>query len=431
MSAVRRRNARVYWRGLCDCVVGEITSSQMRERYRRWIHDWESRMTSRDNNRVVRPFEWGADWTTQWPGVGRVAVPQDQTDHAAMVEYFGAVNEQLIHNSDEFFAYKTPADFHIEHRKVELFHTGSEPPKKPIKDEWGKFLRFTSPVPSPYHENNRVNARWFPANGHRAVVLLPQWNADGVSQNALCRLFNMLGIAALRLSMPYHDIRRPAGFTRADFAVSANVGRTIDATRQGIADIRSCMDWLERRGYTKLGIVGTSLGSCYAFLASAHDPRIQVNVFNHASTAFGDVVWTGQSTRHIREGLEQAGLTQQRLGALWAAISPVHYYEKFAGPDAAGRDKKVLIVYADYDLTFPREYSLKVVEAFQRHEVNFECRVLPCGHYTTGETPFKYMDGWYLGSFVHRAFKELRAEKAAQPVRNSAAQEQQEEALTR
>jgi len=38
--------------------------------------------------------------------------------------------------------------------------------------------------------------------------------------------------------------------------------------------------------------------------------------------------------------------------------------------------------------------------------------VLPCGHYTTGETPYKYMDGWYIGSFVYRAFKALREELA-------------------
>ena len=37
-------------------------------------------------------------------------------------------------------------------------------------------------------------------------------------------------------------------------------------------------------------------------------------------------------------------------------------------------------------------------------------RYLPCGHYTTGETPYKYIDGWYLGSFIHKAFK-LLAEK--------------------
>ncbi|MGB7191405.1 MAG: abhydrolase domain-containing 18, partial [Acidobacteriaceae bacterium] len=41
-------------------------------------------------------------------------------------------------------------------------------------------------------------------------------------------------------------------------------------------------------------------------------------------------------------------------------------------------------------------------------------KVLPCGHYTTGETPYKFMDGWYLGSFVHSAFRHL-AEQSPQP----------------
>jgi hypothetical protein len=89
----------------------------------------------------------------------------------------------------------------------------------------------------------------------------------------------------------------------------------------------------------------------------------------------------------------------------------------------------VLLVYADYDLTFPREYSVQVVDAFKRHGVNFEARVLPCGHYTTGETPYKYMDGWYLGSFVYRAFKQLREEKALQTAAKSDAVE--EEILSR
>ena len=191
-------------------------------------------MTSRDNNRVVRPFEWGLEWTHSWPGIDAWIQPQDQSDHDAMVQYM--VGRSTIiwrRTATSSSPTRGPTDFRIEHRKVELFHTGSEPPKKQPKDEWGKFLRFTSAGQSPFPENNLVNARWFPAKGHRAVVLLPQWNADGVSQNALCRIFNMLGIAALRLSMPYHDIRRPAGFTRADYAVSANVARTIDADAAG------------------------------------------------------------------------------------------------------------------------------------------------------------------------------------------------------
>jgi pimeloyl-ACP methyl ester carboxylesterase len=138
-----------------------------------------------------------------------------------------------------------------------------------------------------------------------------------------------------------------------------------------------------------------------------------VNAFNHASTAFGDVTWAGQSTRHVKQALEEAGLTQERVRELWSAASPCSFYDKIVSPEADGARKKVLLVYAEYDLTFPFEYSLQVVEAFKRIGLDFEPRVLPCGHYTTGETPYKYIDGWYMGWFVYRAFKALRKEKAA------------------
>ena len=138
-----------------------------------------------------------------------------------------------------------------------------------------------------------------------------------------------LGISALRISLPYHDYRMPAELERADYAVSSNIGRTIDATRQAVIDVRCCFDWLESQGYRRLGIVGTSLGSCYACLASAHDRRIRVNVFNHCSTYFGDVVWTGLSTQHIRAGLEQH-IDADKLREAWMAISPVNYLDKLA-----------------------------------------------------------------------------------------------------
>src|SRR5205814_6878768 len=124
-----------------------------------------------------------------------------------------------------------------------------------------------------------------------------------------------------------------------DYAVSPNIGRTINATRQAVIDTRCCYDWLEEQGYQSFGIVGTSLGSCYAFLASAHDERIRVNAFNHASTYFADVVWTGQSTRHIRAAIEPV-ISQDSLRQSWLSISPVSYFEKFAA-----KQKKILLIY--------------------------------------------------------------------------------------
>ena len=95
----------------------------------------------------------------------------------------------------------------------------------------------------------------------------------------------------------------------------ANIGRTLDSVRQGVVDIRSCLDWLQQQGYQNLGVVGTSLGSCYAFIASAHDSRIRVAAFNHASTYFADVVWTGQSTRHIVAYPEAGKRSPRAIGA--------------------------------------------------------------------------------------------------------------------
>jgi dienelactone hydrolase len=403
--------------------------------YGRWMYAWETRLTTRDENRVVRPLEWGFEWIVPFletHGFNEV-VPRPEVEHddaaaeAAMVR----INQFLISHSKSFFGYERPTDFRLEERFPQLFPTNVRPETlakdAEIKRQAAEgklapaqYLRFTSPERTPYPENDLVNARWYPAPAHKdparpkqAIVVMPQWNADGFSHNSLCTLFNRMGVSALRLSKPYHDIRRPADLERSDYAVSANIGRTISAWRQAVVDIRCCLDWLEEQGYEHFGVLGTSLGSCYGYLASAHDARLRVNAFNHASTAFGDVVWTGQSTRHIRQAVQEAGLTQERVRALWAAVSPVSFYEQFRGAEANGPAKNVLVIYANYDLTFPREYSLQVVDAFRRSGLRYEVRVLPCGHYTTGETPYKFIDGWYMGSFVHRAFKALREEKAS------------------
>ena len=39
----------------------------MPSRYAQWMYDWEHRLTSVDNNRVVRPLEWGVEWARDWP----------------------------------------------------------------------------------------------------------------------------------------------------------------------------------------------------------------------------------------------------------------------------------------------------------------------------------------------------------------------------
>ena len=386
--------------------------------YADWMIRWETALTTRDTNRVVRPLEWGFDWLADFSDLAANSNESSPDALGRMIR----INDEIVTRGEQFYGYVTPADFRLEERHAELFPTNVRPEtlrqaeQIRMDAETGKtspaqFLRFTSPLRTKYPENDIVNARWYPEPMHKdskrkkqAIIVLPQWNADAFSHNALCSIFNKFGIAGLRLSKPYHDIRRPAELERSDYAVSSNVGRTIAACRQAVVDIRACIDWLQSQGYEQFGVLGTSLGSCYAFMAAAFDPRIQVCAFNHASTQFGDVVWTGQSTRHVRTAFERNRLTQDDVRSIFTGISPITVMDRFA----AEHTRQSLVIHATWDLTFLREFSLEVLENFKRRGVNFVSRVLPCGHYTTGETPYKYIDGWYMGSFVHKAYKQMR-----------------------
>jgi hypothetical protein len=379
--------------------------------------EWETALTMRDTNRITRPLEWGVEWLRDFDSYS--AKPNGCNPFHRMLE----INERIVANSEKFFDYLTPSDFRLEMRHPLLFQTNVRPETLARDAELrsqaaagnlqkAKFLRFTSPAQTCYPENDIVNARWYPApSEHRiggprqAIIVMPQWNADSFSHNALCDLFNQFGISALRLSKPYHDIRRPGELKRSDYAVSSNVGRTIAACRQAVFDIRSCIDWLELQGYQDFGILGTSLGSCYAFIAAAHDNRLKVCAFNHASTSFGDVVWSGQSTRHVRAAFDLAGLNQEQVREMFNAISPRSYMKRFAS-----ESRRVLVIHATYDLTFPIQFSRDVLSSFDRYKVDYISKILPCGHYTTGEIPYKFIDGWYLSSFINRSFRQLRCD---------------------
>jgi hypothetical protein len=398
--------------------------------YAKWMYAWEYALTTRDSNRVERPLEWGFDHLKDFGG--DEAAARVERGEVSALEAMIELNQRIVATPHEFFDYTTPTDFRIERHFPELYPTNVRPETLEQEREWKRkaeagelrrepYLRFTSGVATPYPKNDRVNARWYPAKAKdgrqpkQAMIVMPQWNADAFSHNVLCEMFNRFGISCLRLSKPYHDVRRPEELERADYAVSANVGRTIAACRQAVVDIRSCMDWLETQGYEQFGVLGTSLGSAYAFIAAAMDPRLRVCAFNHASTQFGDVVWTGQSTRHLKAAFEHAGLTQDQVREMFAGVSPMSFMAAFAA-SGAGRipqhslPRRTLVVYAPYDLTFIVKYSREVLKSFAAYGVDFVAKVLPCGHYTTGETPYKYLDGWYMGSFIWSSFRRLAAE---------------------
>ncbi len=146
--------------------------------------------------------------------------------------------------------------------------------------------------------------------------------------------------------------------------------------------------------------MGTSVGSCITFLAFVHDERFRVGVFNHVSSFFGDVVWNGLSTQHVRKGIEKT-LSREELRASWAVISPNSYIRKLATLPY----RKSLYITARYDLTFPPDLAQLLFDEHHRLQVPYEKAFLPCGHYSSAITPFKHLDGFYIAKYFHKNLK--------------------------
>jgi hypothetical protein len=352
-----------------------------------YFHRWEQELAAvSKNERLVRPFEWGEDW------IDELSAMNEQLSHEPHQRVSQWV-DMIMRDSDAFY---TP--------KPARYTFTKAPETVRAKGEAG-VLTFASGFATPHPENNTVVCRYFapdpifkpkPGAPRRAVVVAAQWNSDAEGHIGLCKILQKLGIASLRISLPYHDARMPPEQTRADYIVSSNIVRTLQVCRQAVRDLRLALWWLRDQGYERLGLLGTSLGSCLSYLTTAHEPLVRAQALNHVSPFFGDVVWRGLSTEHVRQGLD-GHVDIDQLRELWRPISPWSFIDRL-------RDRKTLMVYAKYDLTFPVDLSLKLIEELKRRNIPLEVAVLPCGHYSTGAAPFKYLDGWYLGKFL---FKEL------------------------
>ncbi len=330
----------------------------------RWYHQ-------RDNNRLVRPLDWGLSYIV------------DHVNGDDPRALFRQHTQRVMQSSEEFYALPEITDYRLE----------------------GDQLTWTSAIHTPSAENNIAHGRFFPAkskNGSRprdAVVVLPQWNAQPESHVEACRIFNFIGMSALRLTLPYHLQRRPPELERADHLVSTNVGRTIQSMRQAVLDTRAAVRWLKNEGYERVGILGTSVGSCIAFLAFAHEPDLAAGAFNHVSGYVADVVWHGLSTTHVRAGFGDQ-LTLDELREFWQPISPFPFMSRVAQMDR----RPMRFIIARYDLTFPLDLSHATIAEARRLDLPLDVVWLPCGHYTTGELPWKAIDAWKIATFFRKQF---------------------------
>ncbi len=335
---------------------------------KRYMHNKERHFAMLDNNRVAQPFEWGTEYITDHP---------NGDDPRKL---FSDFSKDTLEHSEDFFFSPEISDYKLDDDR----------------------LTWTSGITTPSPENNTVYAKYFPADNNKksAVLVLPHWNAKARTYFDLCKIFNKVGMSALRLTLPYHEERMPPELERAEYLVAPNVGRTLQSLQQAVVDTRSAVKWLKEQGYEKIGIVGTSIGSCVGFFAVTLDMQIDTAVFNHVSGYPADVVWHGLSTYHVKESMD-GNIALDELREYWLPISPMAYMDRLAKlPPRPQR-----YIYTLYDLSFPVDLSRDTIKALKAHKIKHSAVTIPCGHYTLGVKPWVYYDGYKILSFLRKHLK--------------------------
>ena len=380
------------------CVIRVNPRQKIPDMLKRYMHNRERYFAMLNDNRKVRPFEWGTEFITDHP---------NGTDPRKL---FSEYSKRMVANSDEFFFSPRIKDFELGSKSSPpvLGGVAAASADGVVSGLSGSFSRelqtltWTSAIKTPSPENNTAYATYFAhaTNKKAAVVVLPHWNAKAGTYFDLCKFFNKVGLSALRMTLPYHEERMPPELERADYLVAPSVGRTLQSLRQSVVDSRSAVAWLKQQGYEKIGIVGTSIGSCVGFFAFVHDMTIDAAVFNHVSGYPADVVWHGLSTYHVKQGIGN-NLELEELREYWLPISPLAYMDKLAAlPERPQR-----YIYTLYDLSFPVDLSRDVMRELRRRKIKHSKAAIPCGHYTLGEKPWVYLDGYKIIAYLHKHLK--------------------------
>jgi hypothetical protein len=347
--------------------------------YRKWIDKNEFKgFATHADIKTKHDFNWGLEYLgIQDPG---------KNPFMTLTKF----NENQIKNSKSFFV--PPV---LSPNKYQLTEN---------------ILTFPSSIITQIENNNLVRMQYYPSEDkENIIIVVPHWNASGSTYNRICLKLQKIGFTSLRVILPYHDERGSGEIESSTNMVSANVGRTINAMQQSIQDILSSVNWLENQGYKRIGVMGSSIGSCSGFIAACHDPRINGFFANLMSSYYGDVVWTGLSTKHIKlsydiynQSCEKGSeLSQDMIRESFILNSPIAFVDKinFLNPTL-----KLCIMSGRYDTTFLFKYTKQILQAFDEYKIKYRSSILPCGHYSLGKFWFQYIDAFYIYTFFKSLF---------------------------
>lgn len=229
---------------------------------------------------------------------------------------------------------------------------------------------FTSPLRSPWPENNIVHGKFFPWIPGKtndpdgawttkpSVILLHGWNGErGYHWQFpyLAWRLNRLGLNVAMLELPYHGRRKPASRDAIRNFISHDLLSMVEATRQAVADTRALAAWLANHTSGPIGLWGISLGAWLGGLSICYEDRLDFAVLMSPVASMEQAVRELDFCAPIRTSLagHEVSLSQFNLVSHKPLIPA----------------ENILLIESIYDLFAPSQTVEELWQAWGRTEI--------------------------------------------------------------
>lgn len=216
--------------------------------------------------------------------------------------------------------------------------------------ETPRLLRWRSPHPSGFAENDTATALLFPCaagwNAPTVLLLHALMSVNDVGYRLLAARFNALGWNAVFPQLPYHYARKPRGYLNGELAITANLIRNGEGLRQGVTELRQIMAWLRARGCPGFGLFATSYGAWTGALLAELEPDFRFVALMQPIADIEHAIWESPAGRTLRHLLRRRGITTDLTRRHAHLSSPLHCRP-------AADPARILLVCGAYDRISP------------------------------------------------------------------------------
>ncbi|KFM95655.1 hypothetical protein DJ93_5581 [Bacillus clarus] len=124
--------------------------------------------------------------------------------------------------------------------------------------------------------------------------------------------------------------------------ISANIERTVHASRQAVMDLRALIQWIKVNKSGPVILIGISLGGFITNLTALVESKIDALASIFYANRMSHSIWKTQPGKYIKEDLQKHGVSYGDLSNCWEIIEPSHSSPKI--------DKEnILLISAKYD----------------------------------------------------------------------------------